>query len=222
MGQNLKVVILTWELAPWRIIGDIAYHCEVLSGILAEKGIDVSVITYDDVRSGMAIGYEKRNEVSVYYIHNPVPYAHNIISWAFTLSLEFEHAISEVYYSKNGKIDLIHAHEWMTMPAAISAKHELNIPFVITLHSIENHRSGGTISADNTSIKSVELNGISEAAKVIVKSDWMKSEVQRTYSVPDYKITSISPMNTEWVDKIIKLYREVINYGSTQILGSEN
>ena len=62
----------------------------------------------------------------------------------------------------------------------------------ISVESLEDHRSPNANSSYNMAIKSIEWLGFYEAAKISVKSEWMKDEVVRIYKVPKEKITVIS------------------------------
>jgi hypothetical protein len=59
------------------------------------------------------------------------------------------------------------------------------------------------------SIKSIEWLGFYEAAKVSVKSEWMRDEIVRIHNVPEDKIIVISPSETTWIKNVLKLYKTV-------------
>jgi hypothetical protein len=133
----------------------------------------------------------------------------SILTWALTLTIEFERIVSDIYYSQDGGLDLIDAQEWMTVPAAVSIKRALEIPFVFTVQSLEDHRSRGSEHPFNQAIKNLEWLGFYESEKIIVKSSGMKDEVVRIYRVPPEKIHVINPNSPGWISELVSIYSEV-------------
>ena len=60
----------------------------------------------------------------------------------------------------------------------------------------------------SSSIRSMESLGISEAARIIVKSEWMKQELKRYYNAPDNVIEVVSPDSESWIDGILATYQK--------------
>ncbi len=84
--------------------------------------------------------------------------------------------------------DLIHAHDWLTFPAAVAAKQISGKPLVIHVHSTDFDRSGGAINPD---IFAIEKQGMDEANKIIVVSNRVKNRLTEQYHIPSEKITTI-------------------------------
>jgi len=202
---NLRVIILTWEFPP-RIIGQLAHYVNKLAVELVKNKVDVHVVTYHDSWVGFSQG---QDGVKAYRVTNPVKNQINIISWVLTLSQEFERAIADIYYSYGHEVDLIDAHEWHCIPAAVSVKKALNIPFVFSIDSIENHRSHGAMAPLNLSIRSIESLGVAEAQRILVKSDWMKQEIIKAYGASENKIDVVSSESPNWIEQILESYRKV-------------
>jgi hypothetical protein len=91
----------------------------------------------------------------------------------------------------------------------VTLKKALNIPFVYSVESLEEHRSHGANSPFNMAIKSIEWLGMYEAERLVVKSEWMRDEVSRLYRVPQEKMRVISPTSTNWVESILEIYKSV-------------
>jgi glycogen synthase len=89
-------------------------------------------------------------------------------------------AITEKY-----TFDVIHAHDWMTFPAGISAKRKSGKPLVVHVHSTELDRAGGNI---NQIIFDIEKVAFEEADKIISVSNWTKKILTAHYGVPEDKI----------------------------------
>jgi glycosyltransferase involved in cell wall biosynthesis len=84
--------------------------------------------------------------------------------------------------------DLIHAHDWMTYPAAIAAKKASGKPFIAHVHATEVDRSG---SPGNRAVFAIEKKGMEEADKVIAVSHWTKQIAVRHYGIEAEKIEVI-------------------------------
>jgi len=103
-------------------------------------------------------------------------------------------------------VDLIDVHDWHFIPAAVTLKNGLGIPFIFSVESLEDQRSPNANASYNMAIKSIEWLGFYEAKRISVKSEWMKDEVNRIYKVPKEKITVISTDPSVWIEEILKLY----------------
>jgi 1,4-alpha-glucan branching enzyme len=88
-------------------------------------------------------------------------------------------------------------------------KKALNLPFIYSVESLEEHRSHGANSPFNMAIKSIEWLGMYEAEKLIVKSDWMRDETYRLYKVPLEKVKVIPPKSVNWVKNVLETYQTV-------------
>jgi hypothetical protein len=96
----------------------------------------------------------------------------------------------------------------------VTLKNALNIPFVYSVESLEDHRSPSSNTPYNMSIKSIEWLGFYEAEKVSAKSEWMRDEIVRIYKVPEEKIQVVSTDKPSWVKDVLKLYRTVVAGGA--------
>ena len=84
--------------------------------------------------------------------------------------------------------ELIHAHDWLTFPAAIAAKKVSGKPLILHVHSTDFDRSGGAI---NSEIFNIEKQGFDQANKIIVVSNLIKNRLTEQYHIPSEKIITI-------------------------------
>jgi glycosyltransferase involved in cell wall biosynthesis len=77
--------------------------------------------------------------------------------------------------------DLIHAHDWMTWPAAIAVARQSGAPLVAHVHSLEHDRSG---AHPDVRIDAVERAGLAAADRVICVSHYTAGIVREHYGVP--------------------------------------
>jgi hypothetical protein len=200
----MQVAIFSWEYPP-RIVGQLADYVKNLAVQLVKNKVGAFVVTYHDYMTGL---HDDPEGVKTYRVNNPVRTHIGVLTWVLTLNQEVERATSNIYYDTK-QIDLIDVHDWHFIPAAVTLKKALNIPFVYSVESLEDHRSHGANSPFNMAIKSIECLGMYEAGELLVKSDWMKDEISRIYRVPVEKIRVISPNLARWMKDILETYRDV-------------
>lgn len=81
--------------------------------------------------------------------------------------------------------DVIHAHDWMTFPAALHVKARTGKPMVVHVHSTEFDRSGDNI---NQVIYDIERAGMHGADKVVCVSHLTRNIAFTRYGVPAEKL----------------------------------
>ena len=92
---------------------------------------------------------------------------------------------------KEGKFDVIHAHDWLVAYAAKTLKNSYNIPIVSTIHATEAGRNSGIHDETQRYINDTEWMLTYESSEVIVNSNYMKNELQRLFGLPYDKINVI-------------------------------
>jgi len=174
----MKILMLSWEYPPHKV-GGIATHCHGLARALTRQGHVVHVLTYG---SG---GEEYDKGITVHRVDPGQVKAPDVVSWAFLLS---HRMVKEALKLKKEGFELIHAHDWMTVPAAAMLKKSLNLPLVFTLHSTEQGRVGGIATPLSKSIAQLEWYGTYEADEVITVGRDEREEAKYLYSIPDEKL----------------------------------
>lgn len=200
----MRVIILSWEYPP-RIVGKLSSYVRELALRLAKRGIETFLVTYHDYLTGEF----EEGSVKVYRVTNPVKTHISVLTWVLTLNQEVERAAANIYYKSGKQIDFIDVQDWHFIPAAVTLKKAFGVPFVYSVESLEDHRSHGANSPFNMAIKSIEWLGMYEASTVIVKSDWMASEVIRIYKVPEAKVKVVNPEAKRWFEEILKIYMKL-------------
>jgi hypothetical protein len=188
------------------VVGRLAEYIKALSTQLVKNKVETHVVTYHEFLTGAV---EEASGVKVVRVANPVRTHIGVLTWDLTLNQEVERAAASIYYQANKQIDLIDVYDWHFIPAAVTLKNALDIPFVYSVESLENHRSPEANMPYNMAIKSIEWLGFYEAKKVSAKSEWMRNEVVRIYNVPKEKIEVAAPNANSWVKDVLELYRTV-------------
>ncbi len=86
------------------------------------------------------------------------------------------------------EFDVIHAHDWMTFPAAVALSQLTGKPLVVHVHSLERDRSGLYV---NQQIEQIERFGVEAADRVIVVSHYTKRMLEQHHGVTADKTTVI-------------------------------
>ena len=182
----MKILMLTWEYPP-RIVGGIARVVHDLSHRMINDGHEVTVITY---RDGNTPYYENDKGVDVYRVDNYMIHPNNFIDWIMQLNFNMLAKATEII-TKNGKFDVIHAHDWLVTYSAKALKNSFNIPLVSTIHATENGRNSGIHDETQRYINDSEWLLTYESTEVIVNSNFMKGDLQRIFGLPYEKISVI-------------------------------
>lgn len=182
----MKILMLTWEYPP-RIVGGIARVVHDLSKRLIKDGHEVTVITY---KEGDVPYFEDDKGVKVYRVDNYMINPNNFIDWIMQLNFNLLAKANELI-DKEGKFDVIHAHDWLVAYAAKSLKNSYDIPIVATIHATEAGRNSGIHDETQRYINDTEWMLTYEANEVIVNSNYMKCELQRNFGLPFEKINVI-------------------------------
>ncbi|MFC1738162.1 glycosyltransferase family 4 protein [Planctomycetota bacterium] len=87
--------------------------------------------------------------------------------------------------AENEDFDIVHAHDWMTYPAAIAISKLSGKPLITHIHSTEFDRSGEHV---NQMIYDIEKKGMHSADKVIAVSHFTRKTVISRYGVSGDKV----------------------------------
>nr|WP_251030169.1 glycosyltransferase family 4 protein [Bacillus sp. ISL-35] len=177
--------MLTWEYPP-QIIGGLARHVHALATELANIHQQIHVVTSNP---SLQPDYERDGEVHIHRVAPLNARDADFLSWigGFNLAV-IEEALQ---LDKHVQFDLVHAHDWMTGPAAEYISKKLDIPLIATIHGTEYGRNKGIFSNLQQFIFQKENELCHQANEVIVCSDFMEDEVITLFKVSKDRITVI-------------------------------
>jgi len=175
--MGLHIAMLGWEFPP-TITGGLGVHCFELVSTLGELGVRVDlylplqrstpVSPHPNVRIIQVGG---GNGVGAYgrAFGNGVPdnYSHDLVAAIG----EFAVLSLSALKASGTRYDLVHCHDWLTIPAGMMAKSALGIPLVLTMHSTEYDRNPVPWSW----ISGIEALGVKTADRIIAVSGRMKA-----------------------------------------------
>ncbi len=90
--------------------------------------------------------------------------------------------------ARESSFDVIHAHDWMTVPAALSARRVSGRPLILHIHSLEYDRSGENV---NPEIRAIEQEGLDQADRIIAVSHRTKRMIEERYGIPPGRIAVV-------------------------------
>jgi len=194
MQYNLSVMMLTWEYPP-RVIGGISPHIYFLSKHLAKQGVKVYVITCDFPD---APTHEVVDGVEVYRIDSYKSPSPDFATWVYLMNMNMQRETAALMKKIGGKVDIIHAHDWLVANAGIGLKHIFRKPLLVTMHSTEMGRRNGLRTTAERMIHETEAWLTYEAWKVICCSDYMVSHVRYVFGLPSDKLVMVpNGVNTQ-------------------------
>lgn len=84
--------------------------------------------------------------------------------------------------------DIIHAHDWMTAPAALEARRISGKPLILHVHSLEYDRSGERV---NEAILACEREGLRQADRIIAVSHRTRRMIVEQYGIAPEKVSVV-------------------------------
>lgn len=90
--------------------------------------------------------------------------------------------------AKEHQHDVIHAHDWLTYPAGMTAKKTSGKPLVIHVHATEFDRSGENI---NQYVYDIERKGMEAADKIVTVSHLTRKYVIERYGISPEKVITV-------------------------------
>jgi glycosyltransferase involved in cell wall biosynthesis len=193
----VRVLMLSWEHPP-NVVGGLGRHVAELAPALIRAGAEVHIITQipgslsTASRDGLmaAVPSHEVTEAGVTVHRVPLAGDKGDIYDQACQTNEVMQALAGTLIDDGLKFDLIHAHDWLTAFAAFELKTRYHLPLVVTIHATEQGRMrGGMLYTDlQRNIHAAEQWLVYEAARVIVCSHHMASEVQSIFHTPPEKI----------------------------------
>jgi glycosyltransferase involved in cell wall biosynthesis len=104
--------------------------------------------------------------------------------------------------ARSSSFDVIHAHDWMTYPAAVALSRLTGLPLILHVHSLEVDRSGENV---NTRIHEIERACLQEADQIIAVSHYTRSVINKTHGIPLEKISVV--YNGVYAKEVVQSYR---------------
>ncbi len=213
----MKVLMLGWEFPPL-FAGGLGMVCYELTKALSKKGIEITyLMAYSMGRNphnflkiifASSFGIDKKVTLKTIptlagaYMS---PEEYKEIYEDFNINFGQDGGRKNLYgkdlfreiflYAERAKkiaryldFDVIHAHDWMTFPAAIAIAKITNKPFIAHVHNTIFDRYLGNASDLE---RDIEISGLKEADKVIAISNLVRNRIVYNYGIDPSKIVVI-------------------------------
>jgi glycosyltransferase involved in cell wall biosynthesis len=191
----MKVAMLGWEFPPF-MAGGLGIHCLEITQGLAQQGvaIDFYMPHMQAVAGGLRVA-DHHDHLRIKEVEADPglsPYggrggkAHYERSFNAAVAL-YNRRLVDAFDSHDA--DVLHAHDWITVPAALELQRRTGKPLVLTMHSLESDRSAGFYP--QAWIEDIERRGVHGADRVIAVSRYTKRLLEEQYGVPGAKIAAV-------------------------------
>ncbi len=217
MKKILKILMFGWEFPPFNT-GGLGVACAGLVKALSTQGIKIIFVLpkrFDNAFNASE-KFSYQSPFCKFVFANPYLKVKRIDSLLspYITSKEYQESILEFFrrdkkegfYSPDlfGEVmrygdearkialeedfDLIHAHDWLSIPAGIKAKMITGKPLIIHVHATEFDRTGGN---NDQRVYEIEKWGFLEADRIIAVSNWTKNKIIQHYGIDPKKISVV-------------------------------
>lgn len=188
--------MLGWELPPFNS-GGLGVACYYLSKALAQQGATIDFVLpytaehpgvdFMNVHNATALRPEERVHLGSYDSKGVIE---KTLHEAETGELKTMRAVQRHYVEfveqlvpTLSNIEVIHAHDWLTMEAGIRAKELTGAPLVVHVHATEFDRSGEHYG--NPIVHEIEQQALLMADRIIAVSNITKAIIVQRYGIPE-------------------------------------
>ena len=197
----MNILMLGWELPPHNS-GGLGVACLNMSRALARAGASIDFvvpyraphadITFMQIHAATDLPplYEKGLGAYSTQFETVVNGKH-LANDASIREIQAQYTrFIEGFVARDGYTpDAIHAHDWLTVEAAIRAKQLTGAPLIVHVHATEFDRAGG--EHGNPLIHEIEQQGLLMADRIIAVSNFTKQLIVARYGIPADKIEVI-------------------------------
>jgi glycogen synthase len=188
----MKVAMLGWEFPPF-MAGGLGIHCLELTTGLARRGVQIDFYMphMTSIEGGLRVA-EHHGHLAIHEVEADPgisPYgARRGYEEGFNEAVAlYNQRLVEAFSSRDA--DLIHCHDWITVPAALELRRRTGLPLVLTMHSTEWDRSAGF--APQPWIEQIEAAGVRGADRTIAVSRYTKSLLVSNYGADPARVVPV-------------------------------
>ncbi len=186
----MKILMLGWEFPPQNS-GGLGIATYGLADALGRRGVNVNII----------LPYKSdyiRGAFTPHFVDKDLPKSHvkkRVTSPYNTVHRQFQKDVfnyvdrftrGALNVAKNLDFDIIHVHDWLTLPAGVALKQAYGKPLISHLHTIELDRSAD--QPPNPKIFDVEKHFLPQADLNIAVSQFTKDRALQCYPLDEQKI----------------------------------
>jgi glycogen(starch) synthase len=193
----VKVLMLGWEFPP-HISGGLGTACQGITRGLAARGVEVLFVVPrahgdEQAEATKIVGASElavSSALTPYLNRSAYAQRRGLMrgsdSYGPDLLAEVgRYALAAAEIARTHASDVIHAHDWMTIPAGIAAREATDRPLVLHMHACEYDRSGDAV---DERVREIEARGIAEADRVVCVSQLTATQLERRYGAEPSKL----------------------------------
>jgi glycosyltransferase involved in cell wall biosynthesis len=203
----MRVLMLGWEYPPF-ISGGLGTACYGLTRAMEHLDLDIVMLLPTSTQNvdGSGTGFSEATSdnpdspghvvLKVVPFKLPNPYARarsvRVVGTGQAggydgnlIDRVYEYAKRCIGMVKDKTFDVIHAHDWVTFPAAVALSEALKKPLVVHVHATEFDRSGDCV---NQAVFDIEREGMERAEAIIAVSKYTAGVIMSHYGIPADKI----------------------------------
>lgn len=190
--------MLGWELPPHNS-GGLGVACYHLSKSLAMQGAEIDFVVpytaehpdidFMSIHAVSSLSPLERNELGVYDSSRTVTSRElpDIPGGSKNIRDIQRRYVSFVEnFVQDSEVDVIHAHDWLTMEAGVRAKELTGKPLIVHVHATEFDRSGEL--SGNPIVHDIEQTALLMADRIFAVSKITKSIIVHRYGIPADKV----------------------------------
>ncbi len=183
-----RVLTLSWEYPPL-IEGGLARHVRKLSENLAERGVEVHVLTRGGEESPVE---ETVGGARIHRVREPTRPTDlgEFVAWVERMNADMLAAGVEL--GDRFEFDLVHGHDWLVAMACDHLSRRFEAPLVTTIHATEHGRHQGWVDKHPQShIHGIERWIANRSDRVIACSYYMREQVVDIFGVEEQRVAVI-------------------------------
>lgn len=178
----MKVAMIGWEYPP-SFSGGLGIHCQALVRELTSMAVDIDFYLPADGKTHFDIP----NRMAMHSMVLPQSDSSYNARVTWEAVQQFRDWLETAFIPKG--IDIIHAHDWMGVYAAMRLSRLHHIPLIWTVHSTEHDRAAGM--SPHPGILSIELEALSHVNYTIAVSKRTKQTLVDRYHAESAPIAVI-------------------------------
>lgn len=208
MKKSLRILMFGWEFPPFHS-GGLGVVCYFLTKALSEQNIKITFVLpqkfdirvdymrvlFADLFPDVKVGDIKKSLFSAYITSEIYEKTKKDLTWLnyfqgslFERVKEYGERVKSIIGDEE-KFDVIHVHDWLTVPAGIAAMEKFKKPLIVHIHATEFDRTGG--KNINQGVYEIEKWGMERANLVVVVSQFTKNIIIKHYGIEPSKIQVI-------------------------------
>lgn len=145
----------------------VSAHVRDLAAELAGQGVEPHLVCFDDYHA-----VEEHGPLTVHRVNFELD-GDTLFSWGMLINLPFIRRIRELF--DEGDFDLVHGHNWESIPATVTVSEVFGTPAVLSMHALEGENHD---RPKHAAIHTVEVDGIRSADAVVVPREEVRARIE--------------------------------------------